>query len=114
VALTETKLKALSAVWALALLGWIVLLAAEWYFTDGVACPLDPNSSLYGTAPWSWLPPDPTRSAAPRVRDGAAREPERFSQPYLIRGPATSPGQHPQFRDLAGEIAARECAPLGP
>jgi hypothetical protein len=60
VTLTEPKLKALSAVWALALLGWIVLLAAEWYFTDGVACPLDPNSSLYGTAQWSWLPPGRT------------------------------------------------------
>lgn len=60
VALTETKLKALSAVWALALLGWIVLLAAEWHFTDGVACLLDPNISLYGTAQWSWLPPGRT------------------------------------------------------
>lgn len=57
---TEPKLKALGAVWALTLLGWIVLLAVEWYFTDGVACPLDPNTSLHGTARWSWLPPGRT------------------------------------------------------
>jgi hypothetical protein len=53
-------LKALSWVWALALLVWIGLLAAEWYLTGDVACPLDPNSSVYGTAQWSWLPPGRT------------------------------------------------------
>lgn len=50
----------LGALWALALLGWIVLLAIEWYLTGPTNCPLTPTSSLYGTAEWSWLPPGST------------------------------------------------------
>lgn len=50
-------LKVLSWTWALVLLGWVALLAVEWSLTSDVACPLDPNTSVYGTARWSWLPP---------------------------------------------------------
>lgn len=50
-------LKVLGWLWALVLLGWIGSLVVEWFFTSDVACPLDPNTSVYGTAQWSWLPP---------------------------------------------------------
>lgn len=50
----------LGALWALALLGWIVLLVIEWYSSGQTACPLTPTSSRYGTAGWSWLPPGRT------------------------------------------------------
>ncbi len=54
---TKRTLVACSVVWALALLGWLILLALEWYSTGPSACALDPAASVYGTAQWSWLPP---------------------------------------------------------
>lgn len=51
---------ALSAVWVLALLIWGVMLGVEWYFSGPASCALDPGSSLYGTAEWSWRPPGRT------------------------------------------------------
>lgn len=56
----DRRITVLGALWALALLGWIVLLTIEWYLTGATACPLTPTSSLYGTSGWSWLPPGRT------------------------------------------------------
>lgn len=53
----KRTLVACSVVWALAVLGWLILLAIEWYSTGPSACALDPSSSAYDTAQWSWVPP---------------------------------------------------------
>lgn len=53
----KVTLKVLSAVWGASLLGWVALLAVEWYLTGPAACPLNSTSSIYGTEQWSWLPP---------------------------------------------------------
>jgi hypothetical protein len=45
------------AVWLLVALCWVLLLVAEKLTTDSLACELVPNSSIYGQADWSWLPP---------------------------------------------------------
>lgn len=38
------------------------LLAAEWFLTSPIGCPLAPGSSVFGTAQWSWLPPGRARA----------------------------------------------------
>lgn len=43
--------------WLIATASWIALLGLEWYTSGPLACPLTPDSSLYGTADWSWFPP---------------------------------------------------------
>lgn len=56
----SSKLGLLGAVWALALAGWIIMLAAEGYLAGTTSCELGPGTSVFGTAEWSWLPPGRT------------------------------------------------------